>query len=134
LGAGLVNCFHDGDRFMVNFLAPGRLGEVARPYLLARREGFSASGAFATILLERVLDLVTVVLFVAFSLLSGTKQFTNQDVVPSLRLGGVLGLGLAVVALASMFLMARSEPSCLIGGLVYCRGARLKRSFVPRHL
>jgi hypothetical protein len=106
--AGLANCFNATViGFMVNFLAPGRLGEIARPYLLARREGFSASGAFATILLERVLDLVTVVFFVAFWLLAAPNRSRSEEIVSSLELGGVLGLGFAVVALASMFLIAR---------------------------
>jgi uncharacterized protein (TIRG00374 family) len=106
--AGLANCFSATViGFMVNFLAPGRLGEIARPYLLARREGFSASAAFATILLERVLDLVTVVFFVAFWLVAGPKRSGNEEIVSSLELGGILGLGFAIVALASMFFFAR---------------------------
>ena len=35
-------------------------GEVIRPYLLARREGLPPTAAFATIILERLLDLATV--------------------------------------------------------------------------
>ncbi len=115
--AGLANCFSATViGFMVNFLAPGRLGEIARPYLLARREGFSASGAFATILLERVLDLVTVVFFVAFWLLAGPRRSRDDDLVSSLELGGVLGLGLAALALLSLFLFARyPERSMTVG-------------------
>ena len=41
--------------FGLSALLPARPGEVVRPYLLARREGISAAGAFATILLERLL-------------------------------------------------------------------------------
>ena len=114
--AGLASCFSATViGFMVNFLAPGRLGEIARPYLLARREGFSASGAFATILLERMFDLVTVVFFMAFWLLAGPKQARSEEIVSKLQIGGVLGLGFAVVALASMFLFARyPEPSMAV--------------------
>jgi uncharacterized protein (TIRG00374 family) len=112
--AGLANCFNATViGFMVNFLAPGRLGEIARPYLLARREGFSASGAFATILLERMFDLVTVVFFIAFWLLVGPKQARSEDIVSSLEIGGVLGLGFAIVALVSMFLFARYPESSM---------------------
>src|ERR671912_1667224 len=49
--------------FAATALLPARAGEVLRPYLLARREGLSATAAFATILVERVLDLVAVFLF-----------------------------------------------------------------------
>ena len=38
---------------------------MIRPYLLARREGLPGTAAFATIILERLLDLVTVLLLFA---------------------------------------------------------------------
>src|SRR5919201_346637 len=57
--------------FAANFLLPARAGEVLRPYLLARREGLSATAAFATIILERLLDTaIVLILFAAFVLLS----------------------------------------------------------------
>ena len=37
---------------------PGMLGEVLRPYLLARRKRLSASAAQATVVLERLLDII----------------------------------------------------------------------------
>ena len=37
---------------------PARAGDVLRPYLLARQEGLSTSATFATIVMERVLDLI----------------------------------------------------------------------------
>ena len=40
-------------------LAVPRAGEVVRPYLVARRHGLSTSAAFATIILERLVDLIT---------------------------------------------------------------------------
>lgn len=48
--------------FAASFLLPARAGEVLRPYLLARREGLPPTACFATIILERLLDLVTVLL------------------------------------------------------------------------
>src|SRR5437773_11071901 len=56
--------------FAASALLPARAGEVLRPYLLARRERLSATAAFATIILERLLDTVMVlVLFAGFLLL-----------------------------------------------------------------
>src|SRR5262249_5797676 len=50
--------------FAANNLLPARAGEVIRPYFLARRdkrhERITATGAFATIILERLLDVLTV--------------------------------------------------------------------------
>jgi len=46
-------------------LLPVRVGDVIRPYLLARQEGLPASAVFATIVMERVLDLIAVLILLA---------------------------------------------------------------------
>lgn len=53
--------------FAASAILPARAGEVLRPYLLARRERLNATATFATIILERMFDLATVlVLFGGF--------------------------------------------------------------------
>src|SRR5512133_2403618 len=53
--------------FAASFLLPARAGEVLRPYILAKHEKLSATAAFATVVLERVFDMATVlVLFALF--------------------------------------------------------------------
>ena len=47
--------------YAVSCLTPGRIGEIARPVLLARREGMVAARVIATVAIERVLDVVTIV-------------------------------------------------------------------------
>ncbi len=47
--------------FMTGLFIP-RAGEVVRPYLIARRQGIRTSAAFASIILERLVDLLTVLL------------------------------------------------------------------------
>jgi len=125
--AGLGNCFSTTViGFMVNFLA-GRLGEVARPYLLARREGFSASSTFATVFLERILDLVTVVTLIAFWLLVSPPRASSEEAISSLKLGGLLGLVAAVVALSILFVLARFPERTL-------RWAKKAYRILPRRL
>src|SRR6266480_6374361 len=51
--------------FAASSVLPARAGEVIRPYFLARHERMSATGAFATIILERLLDIVTVLMLLA---------------------------------------------------------------------
>lgn len=46
-------------------LLPVRVGDVIRPYLLARQERLSTSSAFATVVMERVLDLMAVLVLLA---------------------------------------------------------------------
>ncbi len=44
---------------------PARAGDVLRPYLLARQEGLSTSATLATIVMERVIDLVAMLALLA---------------------------------------------------------------------
>ncbi|PYT18412.1 MAG: hypothetical protein DMF51_00180 [Acidobacteria bacterium] len=46
--------------FMISFIVPFRIGEVARPVLLARREKVSTTATLATVALERLFDVMTV--------------------------------------------------------------------------
>jgi glycosyltransferase 2 family protein len=50
--------------FMTALFVP-RAGEVLRPYLISRRHPVSTSAGFATIILERLIDLITVLLLFA---------------------------------------------------------------------
>ena len=95
--------------FAATFLLPARAGEVIRPYLLARREGLPATAAFATIILERVLDLVTVLLLFAVFVLTldpRTLATTDPAHLARVTLGGVLAAGAALGALVVAFLAA----------------------------
>jgi len=76
--------------FATTAVLPGRLGEVLRPYLLARRERLSASAVLATIVLERLLDVIAVVLLFGVFLLffSGDLQQTDPQVLTYLKVGG----------------------------------------------
>jgi uncharacterized protein (TIRG00374 family) len=80
--------------FAANFMLPGRVGEVLRPYLLARSEGFNAAATFATIIVERVLDLASVMSLFAWFLL-----FSGMDVGRELTIAGAVSALLALVFL-----------------------------------
>ncbi|MDQ3702403.1 MAG: flippase-like domain-containing protein [Chloroflexota bacterium] len=55
--------------YMANNVLPARLGEIARCYLLRQRDGVPQSAALATVLLERVMDGITMLVFMAGALL-----------------------------------------------------------------
>ncbi len=55
--------------FMANNLLPtGRAGEIVRPYMLSRETTVPFSAAFASLVVDRVFDAVTVVLLIAVAL------------------------------------------------------------------
>ena len=79
--------------FAANTVLPARVGEIVRPYLLARREGLSVPATFTTIILERLLDLVTVLVFLgAFvAFFDPGLDRVNAAVYRGVKLGGLLG-------------------------------------------
>ena len=94
--------------FAASALLPARAGEVIRPYLLARRERLSATAAFATIILERLLDLGTVLLLFASFVVLGAAGVGGQD--PSqlaqVKFGGAVAGAGSLVALVVLFALA----------------------------
>lgn len=55
--------------FMANNVLPLRLGEFVRPWALARREGLSRSTLFATVVVERAVDMITLLAILGIALL-----------------------------------------------------------------
>lgn len=94
--------------FAASALLPARAGEVMRPYLLARREGLNSASAFATIVLERLLDLATVLLlFSAFVFTVGPGVITGDPgQLARVKLGGGLAAVAAIGGLAVLFALA----------------------------
>jgi uncharacterized protein (TIRG00374 family) len=94
--------------FAASFLLPARPGEVLRPYLLAREEGLPPTAAFATIILERLLDLVTVLLL--FGVFVLTVEPASLSAEPALygrvKAGGLLAAAAAVFGLVVFFVLA----------------------------
>jgi uncharacterized protein (TIRG00374 family) len=94
--------------FAGSFLLPARAGEVIRPYLLARREGLNATAVFATIILERLLDLITVLMLFAWFVLTAARNAVsgNPEQFARVKLGGLVAAGLALAGSALLFVLA----------------------------
>ena len=94
--------------FAASFLLPARPGEVLRPYLLAKREHLPPTAAFATIILERLLDLITVLLLFAVFVLTVDPASLSGD--PALfarvKTGGLLSAAASAAGLAVLFALA----------------------------
>jgi len=107
--------------YTASFLLPGRVGEVLRPYLLARHEGLNVASTFATIIVERLLDLITMLLLFGCAIL-----IAGVEVGPEVRAAGlVAALGSLVGTVVLVVLAGHPE---LIGRWV----ARLTRWLPPR--
>jgi glycosyltransferase 2 family protein len=94
--------------FAATFLLPARAGEVIRPLLLARREGLPATATFATIILERLMDMVTVLLLFAVFVLTAdpATMSAHPAHLARVKAGGLLAAAVAAVALTVAFVAA----------------------------
>jgi uncharacterized protein (TIRG00374 family) len=117
--------------FAASTVLPARAGEVIRPYFLARHEHMSATGAFATIILERLLDVVTVLMLLASYVFIFDKDLsvTNPVAVTWLKGVGVIAAAGAIGALVTLFILA-GDPARL--GRAIERLARVIPSFADR--
>ena len=91
--------------FASGLLIP-RAGELLRPWLISRRHPIAASAGFATIILERLLDLITVLLLFAvylFVLPAPAAQIEGR-LTELVKLGGAMTAGVALAVL--VFLLA----------------------------
>ncbi|MGE5245110.1 MAG: lysylphosphatidylglycerol synthase transmembrane domain-containing protein [Betaproteobacteria bacterium] len=116
---GLANAFRaTAVGFAANTLLPARAGEVIRPYFLARHEPLSAAGAFATIVLERLLDTVTVLILLAsFVVFFGAGvERSNPAMFSALKWAGVLA-GLAAFGVLGVLFALAGDPTRLGGVL-----------------
>ena len=118
--------------FAANSVLPARAGEVIRPYFLARTERvggrMSATGAFATIILERLLDVITVLaLLASYVFIFGRDlRLTNPVAVTWLKGIGGVAAAVAFGVLVILFVLA-GDPERL--GRATERLARVVPSF-----
>ncbi len=119
--------------FMANHLLPMRIGELVRSYYLSEREGVSKTSAFATIMVERVLDAVTLLAFVAVAagflpVIGLVKSLGERSGLPWPLLAA--GASLPFIAMFGALLLLALHPSraaALIGRAMRCLPARLGR-------
>ena len=93
--------------FAANALVPGRVGEVLRPYLVSKHESLSMSSAVGTVVLERLLDLMAILVCVAGSLLLLETPTKDPELLGVVRAGALTTAGGALVGWVLIIVLAR---------------------------
>lgn len=89
--------------FMANMVLPFRVGEIARPWLVARGARLPAASTFATVVVERVLDLLALATF-------GLVIVMTSDVPPVIARSAQWAAAIAAVTFAAaVFVVMRRE-------------------------
>jgi uncharacterized protein (TIRG00374 family) len=88
-------------------LLPARAGDVIRPYLVARSEGLSAASVFATVVMERALDLIAVLaLMASFVWLFDGRAILPASLVAGIQASATLAAGAVLALMAVMWTLA----------------------------
>jgi len=105
--------------FAASTVLPARAGEVIRPYFLSRQEKtMSATGAFATVILERVLDVVAVLTLLAVYVMFLAPPSIQQNHVAfeAVKWAGLTAAAFSLVFLVVLFVLA-GQPARLAESL-----------------
>jgi len=112
--------------FMINCILPGRLGEIARPLILRKRDNFPVSTGLATVAAERVFDIgMLIILFVVVlatvkispDLTMTFSGYTlNRDTLETISVGM---LQMCLLLLAGIILVTVEKSRSIINRLIY---------------
>ena len=132
--------------FMINCILPGRVGEVARPAVLQKKENIPFSTGLATVAAERFFDVA--ILIVLFAVMLATVQIDpDLDIVfggyhlnrATLVAAGKGTLKLLIVMIVGIALVGFSKTRNVINGLIiripsilFFAGPDLKKKFLKK--
>jgi len=96
-----------------NMVLPARAGEFLRAYVIGRSTGISKTGAFATVVVERIFDGLTMLLILVGLVLFGVSDSQLQKI-------GLVGAAFYLLALGGivLFLTRRHWFETLVGRLL----------------
>jgi hypothetical protein len=108
--------------FMSGLIVP-RAGEVVRPYLIARHHTLATSAAFASIILERLVDLITVLglFFLYLYVLPHPAVQMTGPLLGAVRLGGALAAAGAgtILALLLIFHLRADQAMAVLDRILF---------------
>ena len=94
--------------FMANNVLPARLGEVIRPIMIARKEKIKVSTSLATVAIERVFDILGVIVIASllFCFLPSDNETNSQAVILQLKKWSAIMAFLGICAITTLFLLS----------------------------
>lgn len=88
--------------FMANMLLPMRAGELIRAYIISKKERIVLSSVFGTIVLERIFDLLAMIVILIIVIFFAAPENISPDVWASLKKGGMTVTAIFIVAITFM--------------------------------
>ncbi len=99
--------------FSISYTLPGRIGEIARPVILGTKENISRSYAFGTVVMERILDILSVLflyaVFVLWSFICGNRKAEENPLFITIKKGSAIALLFAFVFIALAIILLKKK-------------------------
>jgi uncharacterized protein (TIRG00374 family) len=95
---------------MANMLLPAHAGEVMRAYILRRQEQVRIMAVLATLVVERVADLLSILLIVMCLLVFASVPIERLSGSQGLRLGGYIAALLCALLVGGLWLVTAKTP------------------------
>lgn len=116
--------------FMANNLLPARLGELVRAYVAARKERIPVSGCLASLFVERIYDMLSILAMLAAVVIAhsfGIGLRRDAEMPELIITGGYTGLIIAVVLVAVLVVLKSNEG-------LFLKVSHFMTSFLPESL
>ncbi len=107
----------------------GRAGEIARPIWLARREKVALTGSVATIVVERFLDAIMLIIAFVLALFAAEVPSTSSPTLILLKNGAWIIAAVAGAAMIALFVL-RSNAAWIVGKIPFRRVASWMDTFL----
>lgn len=118
-GVHLSNLFNATTLGFLAVFLVGRTGEIVRPVALSSKEHVRPSASLATILMERVFDMVTVVAFFGVDLLLYKPPRADAETISRIRTAGGVLMAIAVGSIFGLLMLHRHR----VGAVSFLDGA-----------
>ncbi|MFZ4857245.1 MAG: lysylphosphatidylglycerol synthase transmembrane domain-containing protein [Desulfuromonadaceae bacterium] len=99
--------------YMANNLLPARIGEFVRAYVLAKKEGLQTPTVFASLVIDRLFDGLTVMLMLLFTLFTLKLPQGMTDAEAALKTGGGVTFVLYAGIIVFLLLLKRQTMRTL---------------------
>lgn len=106
-GVRLANLFNATTLGFLAVFLVGRTGEIVRPVALSSKEHVRPSASLATILMERVFDMVTVVAFFGVDLLVFKPPLADAATISKIRTAGGVLMAIAIGSIFGLLMLHR---------------------------
>lgn len=99
--------------FMANNLLPARMGEFVRAYVISQKEGLSVTSSFATIVVERIFDIIAVLLLTMFVFLFLDLPGGVSEIKGMVRAGAIGLMILSIAAVLFLYILVRHHEKAI---------------------